>query len=140
MTTGSFPWDGYSLQEQIDNCKKGVYIEPENISPDCSNLIKRMLEVDPKQRATIEEILQHPWVNKGAISPVNSSNTLKPNEIDESIVDLVAALGFDKDQIMRDLTNPLASIQQTVSIYFLFAKHKKNAVDNSSKSQIAANN
>lgn len=38
---------------------------PESMPADCQDLIRRMLQTDPKRRATIEEIRIHPWVNKG---------------------------------------------------------------------------
>jgi serine/threonine protein kinase len=125
MVTGSFPWDGYTLEEQIANCKKGKFIEPKGVSEKCVHLIGRMLEVDSKQRATMEEIQQHPWVTEGAASVPNTPTQLTASEIDEEIVAQIASLGFERDQVMRDLTNPLAATSQTVSIYSLFANHKK---------------
>jgi len=35
-----------------------------NLSKDCIHLIKRMLTVDMKKRATIKEIINHPWLKK----------------------------------------------------------------------------
>ena len=40
-----------------------------DVQPKCSEpaklLLRRMLEVDPAQRATIEEVASHPWVLGG---------------------------------------------------------------------------
>jgi len=124
MVTGSFPWDGQTLEEQIANCKKGRFMEPQGVSPSCVQLIGRMLEVDPKKRATIEEIKQHPWVAQGSARA--PAQIMKVADIDEEIVAQISCLGFTKEQIISDLTNPDTATAQTVSIYSLFANHKKN--------------
>ncbi|XP_067853859.1 SNF related kinase b [Heptranchias perlo] len=38
------------------------YTVPQHISTDCRNLISRMLQRDPKKRASLEEIEGHPWL------------------------------------------------------------------------------
>ena len=37
-------------------------VSTEEVSPMCANLILWMLEKDPKQRATLNDILTHPWM------------------------------------------------------------------------------
>jgi serine/threonine protein kinase KIN1/2 len=39
---------------------------------DCKSIIARMLVVDPKERATLQEIMNHPWMTKGYNSPPES--------------------------------------------------------------------
>lgn len=39
---------------------------------DCKNLLSRMLVTNPSHRATISEIVMHPWMNKGYDAPVNN--------------------------------------------------------------------
>lgn len=45
---------------------RGVFYFPadKRVSRSCHNIICRMLTVDPEERITIEEILQHPWFLK----------------------------------------------------------------------------
>ncbi|GCB63270.1 hypothetical protein scyTo_0011591 [Scyliorhinus torazame] len=45
------------------------YTVPQNISADCRNLISRMLQRDPKKRASLEEIECHPWLQGVDPSP-----------------------------------------------------------------------
>jgi len=40
------------MRERLWNC----------ISDDAKHLVQRMLEVDEKQRITVEEALRHPWI------------------------------------------------------------------------------
>ncbi|XP_067905712.1 SNF related kinase b [Heterodontus francisci] len=45
------------------------YTVPQHISVDCRNLISRMLQRDPKKRASLEEIEGHPWLQGVDPSP-----------------------------------------------------------------------
>jgi len=40
------------------------YDMPEGLSPECQDLLRRVFVLDPKQRATIEQIYSHPWFVK----------------------------------------------------------------------------
>ena len=44
----------------------GKYKYPKNcdLTDDCKDLIQKMLTVDPKERITIPEALNHPWIKK----------------------------------------------------------------------------
>uniref|UniRef100_A0A0N4ZG92 SNF-related serine/threonine-protein kinase n=1 Tax=Parastrongyloides trichosuri TaxID=131310 RepID=A0A0N4ZG92_PARTI len=53
--------DGETLTKILD-CKYSI---PDNISKEAKSLISRMLVRDPRKRATMTEIIQHPWVTKG---------------------------------------------------------------------------
>jgi serine/threonine-protein kinase SRK2 len=37
------------------------YAEPQHVSPECKNLLRRLLTADPEKRVTIPDLLQHPW-------------------------------------------------------------------------------
>ena len=41
---------------------RGKYNLKEEISDDAKNLMRSMLETDPKKRISIQKILQHPWL------------------------------------------------------------------------------
>ncbi|KAJ1569793.1 hypothetical protein HK096_001445 [Nowakowskiella sp. JEL0078] len=41
---------------------RGEYSCPRKINEDCENLINKMLEWDPDDRITIEEVIAHPWI------------------------------------------------------------------------------
>lgn len=58
MLTGRFPFSGSNALERI---LRGNYVCPSFLSPAARDLIQRMLVVDPEQRATIDQVLQHPW-------------------------------------------------------------------------------
>lgn len=57
------PFDGSNFKRLVKQISAGDYYEPKKPSP-ASPLIREMLTVCPKQRATIEQICNHWWVNE----------------------------------------------------------------------------
>ena len=35
--------------------------KPQGLSPECTDLLCRLLEVDPDRRITVQQVLKHPW-------------------------------------------------------------------------------
>ena len=55
------------LYQQVINCQL-EFPSPEwdSISAEAVNFIKSMLKVDPKERITVEQALEHPWITGNA--------------------------------------------------------------------------
>lgn len=62
MLFGSVPFKGGSMSELHKLIISGKYSLKEDISPEASNLLKQILEVDPTKRITSQVILNHPWL------------------------------------------------------------------------------
>jgi serine/threonine protein kinase len=62
MLCGSLPFNGNNLKELQKVIKVGKYKPIEDISKEAMNLIDGMLQIDPKKRLTINQILAHPWL------------------------------------------------------------------------------
>lgn len=50
--------------------KSGKYHEPSFMSQESLKLIKSMLQVDPKKRITIKELLSHHWLTLDILNPI----------------------------------------------------------------------
>lgn len=55
--------------------KDGKYEEPAWLTIESRRLIKSMLQIDPKKRICIDELLHHPWVMRGFREPVSINNS-----------------------------------------------------------------
>ncbi|EGC30845.1 hypothetical protein DICPUDRAFT_157371 [Dictyostelium purpureum] len=69
MVTGQLPWtltDGVQV-EGMDRLLRGEFKYPSHVilSDDVKELINRMIVAEPSERATLDEIKSHIWVNKG---------------------------------------------------------------------------
>ena len=63
MLVGSLPFDNQELYNLYEQIKKGKFYLPSTLSLEAIDLLKRILQVDPKKRIGIEEIKNHPWFN-----------------------------------------------------------------------------
>ncbi|CZT07867.1 related to serine/threonine-specific protein kinase KIN1 [Rhynchosporium agropyri] len=96
LVCGKVPFDDQSMPALHAKIKKGIVDYPSWLSPECKNLISRMLVTDPKQRASLQEIMNHPWMTKGFGTPPD--NYLPVREpltmpLDPSVIQ--AMTGFD---------------------------------------------
>jgi serine/threonine protein kinase len=62
MLSGTVPFKGTDLKELHKLIIEGEYKSIKNISKEANHLIKCLLEVEPKNRIKIEDILVHPWM------------------------------------------------------------------------------
>lgn len=80
---------------------------------ECKNLISRMLVTDPKQRASLSEILNHPWITKGFnAAPENYLPHREPLQLplDSMVVNKMTGFDFGPaEYITRELTKVLQS-------------------------------
>lgn len=80
---------------------------------ECKSLIARMLVTEPSQRASLAEIMHHPWMTKGFGGP--PENYLPIREplslpLDSSIIDMMTGFDFGPPEtITAQLTEILAS-------------------------------
>lgn len=64
LLVGRLPFDDEHIPSLFAKIARGTYAVPKWMSPGAANMINRMLQVNPVQRATIPEIRQDPWFMK----------------------------------------------------------------------------
>ncbi|KAK4166362.1 kinase-like domain-containing protein [Cladorrhinum sp. PSN259] len=69
LVCGKVPFDDQYMPALHQKIKKGAVDYPNWLSSECKHLISRMLVTDPKQRATMHEVMNHPWMLKGYNGP-----------------------------------------------------------------------
>lgn len=62
MVTGRLPFDDENVQTLFRKIKEGTFSVPAFVSPAARDLLRRLIVVDPLQRATIAQVQSHPWV------------------------------------------------------------------------------
>jgi len=75
MLCGYLPFEDPNTTELYKKILKGKYELPDFLSKDAKDLLKKVLNTDPKKRYTIEEIRKHSWYS-----------LVKPLEYDEGIM------------------------------------------------------
>jgi serine/threonine protein kinase len=113
LVCGKVPFDDQSMPQLHAKIKKGHVEYPPWLTPECRNLISRMLTTDPSQRATLAEILTHPWMTKGFNgAPDNYLPQRKPLQLplDAAVIEKMTGFDFGSaDVITAQLTKVLES-------------------------------
>ncbi len=65
MVCGKVPFDDKSLSALHEKIKRCDISYPSHLSEDCKNLLQSMINPDPKKRASITDVVNHPWLNLG---------------------------------------------------------------------------
>ena len=67
LVYGAMPFDGSNFRRLVKQISESNYYEPSEVDKrsSASDLIKKLLTVDPLKRATIVDICNDPWVNAG---------------------------------------------------------------------------
>jgi serine/threonine protein kinase len=101
MVCGRLPWyceNIGSIQQQILN---NQVTSPFHLSDDCRNVIERLLCKDPRERITLDELKQHPFLQGERF--VDSSLGSVTGELDEKVVTEMRRYGLGTDRLKEIL-------------------------------------
>ncbi|KAJ9156944.1 Non-specific serine/threonine protein kinase [Coniochaeta hoffmannii] len=113
LVCGKVPFDDQSMPALHAKIKKGVVDYPSWLSGECKHLLSRMLVTDPKQRATMAEVMTHPWMTKGYPGP--PENFLPHREplqlpLDPEVISAMTGFNFGPPEAIRtQLTRTIES-------------------------------
>ena len=110
MLTGKFPFESEVVDDNNKSLFERIKNEPYNpeylkdveCSEDLQDFIKKALQKDVKQRLTVDDALNHPWIKKFSV------NSLDPSLINDDSIELF--LNFSKKPALQK------------EIYYFFAK------------------
>ncbi len=71
---------------------------------ECKHLLSRMLVTDPKQRATMQEVMNHPWMIKGYNGPPENYLPLREPltlPLDQEIINAMTGFNFGPPEIIK---------------------------------------
>ncbi|KAL5006823.1 hypothetical protein ScPMuIL_015629 [Solemya velum] len=134
LLVGALPFDDDNLRQLLEKVKKGVFHIPHFVPPDCQNLLRGMIEVDPERRLTLEEIHRHPWVIAGlkqdpelelpVLQMVQTSVLPSVEDLDPDVLSTMSSLQCfkDKDKLIQELLSSKHNTEKVV--YFLLLDRK----------------
>ena len=132
MLCGNLPFYHEENEIMYQKILSGKFELPKFLSDNAKDILKKILEVDPKKRMNFEEIKAHPWFNiidkncfmhKG----INVNEDIMP--IDEDIITKMEKIGFNKMEVKYSLIKNFHN--KVTTVYDLFLKQK---IDNGNKS------
>ncbi|KAG5730333.1 hypothetical protein E4T56_gene11721 [Termitomyces sp. T112] len=114
LVCGKVPFDDQSMPALHAKIKRGFVEYPVWLSADCKHLLSRMLVTVPAQRATLAEVLSHPWITRNSHGPPDPHmlprDPLRPDDLDPAVIRGMQGFEFgDEAEIERKLREVLAS-------------------------------
>lgn len=113
LVCGKVPFDDQSMPALHAKIKRGQVDYPSHLSSDCKNLLSRMLVTNPSNRATVSEIIMHPWMNRGYDTLVDSHLPHRAPltlPVDMEVVQNMTGFGFGTEaEIKKQLEGIITS-------------------------------
>jgi len=94
MLVGAFPFTGSTHESLNRRILAGQYKCPASISPAAQDLIRRCLQVDPERRASVVDMLEHPWLREGGPMP---KPVPRPDAHAEDVISTLESLGLPRE-------------------------------------------
>ncbi|KAG9087304.1 serine/threonine-protein kinase KIN2 [Ceratobasidium sp. UAMH 11750] len=114
LVCGKVPFDDQSMPALHAKIKRGLFDSPMWLSQECKHILSRMLVTNPQQRATLAEVLSHPWMIRSYGGPPDPHlvprEPLSVAELDPGVIREMTGFEFGTpDQIHAQLFQVLTS-------------------------------
>ena len=123
-----FPFlnENYNSYSECLKNEKLTFPEDRKASPQFKDLIKRILEKDPKKRITLEQIKQHPWVHSLDFNFLKSPGINLTQDVIPIDLEIVREMGLnDEQKIKKIIKDILANFHNKyTSNYYLRIEQK----------------
>ncbi|RZF48750.1 hypothetical protein LSTR_LSTR013834 [Laodelphax striatellus] len=135
LLVGALPFDDDNLRQLLEKVKRGIFHIPHFVPPDCQNLLRGMIEVNPEKRLALSDINRHPWVTAGGkgemelelpmMEVVQTHVIPSTEDIDTDVLQAITCLGCfkEKEKLIQELLNPNHNTEKV--IYFLLLERKR---------------
>lgn len=142
LLTGHLPFDDDNIRKLLFKVQEGRFAMPLELSVEAKDLIWKMLQVDPKQRISMPEILNHPLLSKypdkkqfsmNPYSLVDSRMVKRPvkspDDIDLEILKNLQTLwhGATEESLIESLLSDEMNSEKT--FYCLLVKYRHDHID-----------
>ncbi|KAJ3199991.1 hypothetical protein HDU82_009271, partial [Entophlyctis luteolus] len=104
MLCGHLPFDDDNLKQLYRKIAVGKYVVPDYVSPTARHLMSRLIHTHAQTRATMRELVMHPWINSGYTSSISAHIPTRPAmgepvTLDEGIVRRLEAFGYKRKSV-----------------------------------------
>ncbi|KAH0626505.1 hypothetical protein JD844_001522 [Phrynosoma platyrhinos] len=139
LLVGALPFDDDNLRQLLEKVKRGIFHMPHFIPPDCQNLLRGMIEVEPEKRLSVSyPTLANIGSNEAGVGGKNEPEPEQPiprkvairriqsvSELDPDVLESMHSLGCfrDKNKLKQELQNE--GENQEKMIYYLLLDRKE---------------
>jgi len=120
MVCGHLPFENTNTSCLYRKILSGDFILPEHLSAEVKDLIRNILNTDPRTRYSMEEIEEHSWMKGGVISRV-----VEYSPVNRKVLRMIQKQGIDQEKVLTTIKqnkhNNIAALY-----YLLLRKLKRN--------------
>lgn len=102
MVCGGVPWDDENPAALQAKMRRGSLKFPASLSPQCKDLLSRMLKVSREKRASLSEVTCHPWMVHGFSGPAPNHlpvrQPLDGRKLDRQVIHAMHKFDFGSDE------------------------------------------
>ena len=122
MVCGYLPFNEEDEYENIRNIIKGNYYIPEDeLSPELTDLLKHILDINTEARYNLDKIKEHPWFNLIPPKPrPGISIGYHKIPIDPKILKQCVSFGYDKEEVIDSIKNN--RYDKNSAVYYILLK------------------
>uniref|UniRef100_A0A5G2QYU0 Maternal embryonic leucine zipper kinase n=1 Tax=Sus scrofa TaxID=9823 RepID=A0A5G2QYU0_PIG len=122
LMCGFLPFDDDNVMALYKKIMRGKYEVPKWLSPSSILLLQQMLQVDPKKRISMKNLLNHPWIMQDYNCPVEWQSKTPLIHLDEDCVTELSVHHRNNRQTMEDLISLWQYDHLTATYLLLQAK------------------
>lgn len=118
MVCGYLPFEHDNTKKLYKKVIKGVYEMPEDVSKDCQDVIRRLIQVQAEDRPAISSLKKHSWFR--GLGPLNARP--EPLSLHSSVIAMIEKLRCEsRGNIEQNLLN---SKHTPIHTYYTLLKKK----------------
>ncbi|XP_076027154.1 maternal embryonic leucine zipper kinase [Genypterus blacodes] len=125
LLCGYLPFDDDNCTVLYRKIIRGTYDNPHWLSPGSVLLLNQMMQVEPKRRVTVRQLLDHAWMVKGYGSPVEWHSRQPLGHVDEDCITEMAVNMKRSRQSTTALVKEWRYDQTTATYLLLLSKKQR---------------
>uniref|UniRef100_A0A5F9D4M6 Maternal embryonic leucine zipper kinase n=1 Tax=Oryctolagus cuniculus TaxID=9986 RepID=A0A5F9D4M6_RABIT len=122
LMCGYLPFDDDNVMALYKKIMRGKYDVPKWLSPSSILLLQQMLQVDPKKRISVKNLLNHPWIMQDYNCPVEWQSKSPFIHLDDDCVTELSVHHRNNRQTMENLISLWQYDHLTATYLLLLAK------------------
>ncbi|CAL8099703.1 unnamed protein product [Orchesella dallaii] len=126
LLNGFLPFDDANLGILYKKIQIGKYEEPRWLSEGSKNILRCMLQIDPKYRVSVDQLLNHTWCQEGSQEPlplVDTDDSM--NVVDNDVIRLMAANIGVQPELLKSRLSLVNYDKYELATYFLLLRRKQ---------------
>jgi serine/threonine protein kinase len=85
MVTGHMPWRERHAPKLLGEIRRAEYEVPQNVTTDCTDLIRMLMQPHPDDRISLDDVMNHPWLAGASLTqtPCVARRVISLRRLDE---------------------------------------------------------